>query len=155
MWGGSVAEALSFLAEGRGAGCNHPDATGCALPVLESPPCLTSRVSTRSLRLLGRAGFCECDSAQESRGAGRSRGRAEQPGDGGAAQWGGWEDGFQLARVLLAVLAACKHRPLLLSSTAAGSWQIQPPQARWKHQRSPPVSAPAPQLKPRCTYTEF
>lgn len=201
MWGGSVAEALSSLAEGRGAVCNHPDPMGCALPVLETPSCLTSckpRYSTR-LWLLECAG--KCDSARENRRAGRSRvqwrlliewcctvreggcfpagpSAAGSPGlpydtwwlwqcgrrggDGNPRNGAeGGEGGLHSPAPRLWLYweqhrcPAAKHRRLLLSTTSARSWQIQPPQARWKHERSPPVSTPAPQLKLRCTYTYF
>lgn len=109
MWGGSVAEGLSFLAEGRGAVCNHPDPMGCALPVLETPSCLTSCTPRCSTRLCGSWGvLVECDSAQENRGAGGSRG-SEACWLRSGAQWGR-VDVCQLARVLLALLA-CRVAP--------------------------------------------
>lgn len=166
MWGGSVAEALCFLAEGRGAVCSHPDPTGCALPVLETPPRLTSCKPRYATRLGGSLSVLVFVSVTATR---------QEPG----AQ-GGRVDVFQLARVLLALLA-CRVTPdgfgnvageagmaatgMVLREEEAGctprphgsdctgscsgaqlqsiadcsfpppllSWQIQPPQARWKH----------------------
>lgn len=77
VWGGSIAEALYFLAEGRGAVCNHPGPTGCALPVSETPSCLKSQsIQQDSVApLFECAGICTSDCPHENGRRGRCRGQ--------------------------------------------------------------------------------
>lgn len=107
-WGGSIAEAFCFLAEGRGAICNHPDPMGCVLPVSEAPSCLTSCKPKYSTRLCGSfiwtcwlfAGLTPPTRTEDQPGAVGSKACWL-----GGSAW--WErvDVFQLVRVLLTVLA--------------------------------------------------